>query len=371
MGMRKGIGRIFCFLFAALLLSGQYAWAEPYTVPKQLQEVSGLPDNPEAPSMKTRTKDGTVTVAIDGDLLALNVNWRNFRFPLTLQGGEASFTMDREMIRMGVGKKQSGVTWTLYDASGDSREYGISGMNGETGGMLTCEVRPYDTEIMMPGFAILRKAASDNEYDYYEAEYAKVRKPGYYYWVPTEVQVLFSEILETDGEGNPVRVKETQEITCEQRTIESSDRKANRETVRILQQEMREAAERLHVEPDLNDWELDTKGCVEIRLRPAVNRALASTLKATDYAFEGTLPGGALVRYNRIGDCCEKEYTLEGVDFFDSETTPSRVTVTWNKGRNMYNKIIWYVSAITQSYGDKAVTGRYSQGGKLINTVTE
>ena len=267
--MKRRIRRTVFLLLSLWFLLGAAA-AEPYTVPKNLAEVSGLPENPEAPAMRTRTDGGTVSISVDGELTALNVCWNRIVFPLTLQDGEAAFTIDKKMVRVGVRGKQNGLKWTLRNPEEESGAEDT----------LLCSVTPCGAEIQQ-GFAVLRKTGSGNEYQYYRAESVDVKKPGYYYWVPIDAEIS-TEVLKTDGEGRPVKIRETQKITCEQRTIESDDRKADRETVQTMKQEMREAAEKLNVEPDPDDWELDTEGSMEITLKAAVNDAEHSGIRTSD-----------------------------------------------------------------------------------------
>ena len=55
---------------------------------------------------------------------------------------------------------------------------------------------------------------------------------------------------------------------------------------------------------------------------------------------------------------------MTGVDFFQSETAPSKVTVSWQSGKNMYNKTVWYISKISQEYANEIVTASFAQGGQ-------
>ena len=81
-------------------------------------------------------------------------------------------------------------------------------------------------------------------------------------------------------------------------------------------------------------------------------------------AFEGKTADGWTVGYNRKGAACEKSIEMTGVDFFQSETAPSKVTVSWQSGKNMYNKTVWYISKISQEYANEIVTASFAQGGQ-------
>ena len=399
--MKKGMRIVALILALALVLSASAAFADAYTVPKTLKGVEGLPENPEVPTMTTKNDGHTEKVTVIGDVKALYANWNNELVPLELVDGVATFSIDGHIVQLGMAAKHN--SWTTYGNT--HMEY-----YKPYGGWYSRPVRKdgYKSEITLPAAYEMRESWSDGGYIDHRIPYVDVRLPGYYYdipgaiyvpepepepvepvVVPTEEEIKareafweWQEEYQKDWTGWSARAEElikdlvyTGDYSNKSYTnwsgynyIASMERdgKTESEIQKILDDALTALGTKEYLNRGTYFGGYDPEGEVRGLEISKLTRFWAEDIKGFGDAFEAELEGNIIARYNRKGEVCEKEILLEGVDFFASEKAPSKVSVVWSKGKNMYNKTVWYVSSIGQIYDDVMVMATFAQNGQRI-----
>jgi hypothetical protein len=402
--MKKGMRIVALILALAMVLSASAAFADAYTVPKDLKKVEGLPENPEVPTMTTKNDGHTEKVTVIGDVKALYANWKEVLVPLELVDGVATFSIDGHNVQLGMKSVywwshwiESITTdwvdedWYWYDVTKNADGTFTVKEYYEDGYYETLSKNGYQEKLDLPAWSKEKYAGSSNGYHRYKTPYTEVVKPGYHYDVPVSADITRYSVPmwvtnQTTGEviqvrdpknGKAIRFKENGDYYIVEtgkhpnetgKYIEAD--KPDEKTEEAINKEIDVAIANNGVDADNYNngyrWVYyDEDGAVYGRYKVDQVNFKAVEIKGFGDAFEAELEGNIVARYNRKGEVCQKEIFLEGVDFFASEKAPTKVSVVWTKGKNMYNKTVWYISSIGQIYDDIMVMATFSQNGKL------
>lgn len=341
--MKNWVRVIALSLVLAMVLGVSAAYADAYTVPKTLKDVTGLPENPDVPAMKTKNDGKTETVTVDGQLASLSAVWGDETAPLTLNNGSVSF-----------------------DITGHNTQQGMEGK--------------YRRDCYDYSWYEDRDYYNEHKDKYWQNSFYKFDLPdGGLHFVDTYSPLIY------EGSGYLVRTPfvfteededgETYKDWSWKESFVGSDiSDKNKEK---LVEGIKATTEAVNAELDIeiDPEELVTaleNGIVVINNREEWFSFWAKDLNGYGKAFEGKTANGVTVGYNRKGEACEKIIEMPaGTDFFASETAPSKVTVTWQSGKSNENKTVWYVSNIAQEYANETVTARFAQNGKNIGIKKE
>ena len=400
--MKNWVRVIALSLVLAMVLGVSAAYADAYTVPKTLKDVAGLPENPEVPTMKTKNDGKTETVTLDGQLASLSANWDNELFALDVKDGTATFDISGRNLQLGCEGKS---TWYFGDVAItkvtklDKTHYDYSITKNDDGTFTVVE-EPYteiygvysgaaDADLKYPTDKVVEKGsykgyASSKDYYYTETKtpYTAVRNPGYVYWYPVSGlkdreryyidpdtrDPETGKVIKFDDNGNYIIIQEEYKSpnTSGDNYIDSEKMDAAIE--KAIQEKIDVAVAEVGEETEPWGWMYyDDDGYSIGMYHVATFVSWAQDINGYGKAFEGKTTDGVIVGYNRKGEACEKIIEMPaGTDFFASETAPSKVTVTWLKGKSSENKTVWYISNITQEYANETVRARFAQGGKNI-----
>jgi len=399
--MKKWVRVLALSLVLAMVLGVSAAYADAYTVPKTLKDVTGLPENPEVPTMKTKNDGKTETVTVDGQLASLAANWGDGVIPLTLENGTATFDITGHNTQQGMEGKFGWAHFeTLLSIRGKWIDYEYPQyfyyVNQETLEVTeTVETgfyeykyfydTPYTASLEIPTDSVTEKVTyTDGGYHAYKTPYVGVGYPEYTYYYPTSglkhhvryyvdpdtKDPLTGKVTTFDGNGNYILLKEEWDSPdTETDSIISMTEDADLEAK--LEKFVDDQRKAYGLEEYYkNYWDgvdYDPEGFVQGMYHVDRVAFWAEDINGYGKAFEGKTTSGVTVGYNRKGEACEKIIEMPaGTDFFASETAPSKVTVTWLSGKSNENKTVWYVSSIAQEYANETVTARFAQGGKNI-----
>jgi len=385
-------------LALVMVLGVSAAFADAYTIPKTLKNVEGLPENPEVPELKTINDGKTETVTVvSGQLVSLSAVWGDATVPLTLADGAVSFDMTGHNVQLGMKGKSA---WYHYDTELTTKkkldnpyyDYDVTKNddgtfsvkeNYVTEGSVWYSGSSADEKLDYPKDSVTEKRTFQGIYnrDYYitayKEPYVAVTNPGYEVYIPTSGLHTYTwydvdpdtrdengKAIIFDANGNYIIKEYTSESPYQDYThIDSSVENAS--LAKDLQAKVDEAVAKYG--EDVQSWAwfwFDSDGSVVAMYHIDQFESWAEDIDGYGKAFEGKTADGWTVGYNRKGAACEKSIEMTGVDFFQSETAPSKVTVSWQSGKNMYNKTVWYISKISQEYANEIVTASFAQGGQ-------
>lgn len=324
-------------LALVMVLGVSSAFADAYTIPKTLKNVEGLPENPEVPEMTTKNDGKTETVTVNGQLASLSAVWGDATAPLTLTDGVATFDITGHGVQLGMEGKFARYCddWSYYvDRDYYNENKGESWQNNF-----------YKWAGSSSGFHVQNTFSPLT----YEGSGYLVRTPFANTWEDEDGEIVKDWGFDETYVGSEISDEKQAKLA-----------EGLEKTIAAVEEELDEEL------PEAEWFVVPCEdGIIQMNVRNEWFSFWADDINGYGKAFEGKTADGVTVGYNRKGAACEKTIEMPaGTDFFSSETAPSKVTVTWQSGKNMYNNTVWYISKIAQEYADQTVTASFGQGGQ-------